>query len=194
LLWLNASPGRVDLLLGKSQLNALHSSKYGSDRPLFSDEQVWDLDPSIYLPQFLAPLPEGNYRTMILSTAGHWTTSVFSGFHNDRGEQGNGLRDLLPFFGEAMDSWVTEVADALDKAKRSDEEQGAHRQRQSKGRQVVVRAYVHGHDDCHSDNVELEGPLAEYHGLPRNWYNWSWIRRFNDVFEVLLLALVRFVQ
>lgn len=181
-------PARVDLLLGKSQLNALHSSTHASDRSLFSEEQTWDLEPSIYLPQFLAPLPQGNYRTMIISTAGHWTTTLFSGFHNETDEDGNGLRELLPFFGEAMQLWVSGITEALDEAKRLEKQQRHIMHRRTKERQVVVRAYVHGHDSCHLDHVELAGPLAEYSGLPRNWYNWGWIRRFNSVFEVFIYS------
>ena len=181
------SSARVDLLLGKSELDALHSSIHTSNRPLFSDEPTWDLDPSIYLPQFLSPLPQGNYRTMIISTAGHWTTTLFSGFHNEN-EDGNGLRELLSFFGEAMELWITEITEALDKAERLEKQQ-RHMRGRSKERQVIVRAYVHGHDSCHSNDVELAGPLKEYTGLARNWYNWGWIRRFNDVFEVFIYPL-----
>lgn len=92
-----------------------------------------------------------------------------------------------------MNLWVTEISSALDEEKRR---RLRYKHRQTKQRQVVVRAYVHGHDSCHSDNVELAGPLAEYQGLPRNWYNWSWIHRFNDVFEVLIGSRPRlhFVQ
>lgn len=128
---------------------------------------------------------------MILSTAGHWTTTVFSGFHDESDSDGNGLRNLLPFFGEAMNLLATKIVDALDEAKRIDEEKGnglGRNHSQSKGRQVIVRAYVHGHDSCHFDDVEQAGPIAEYLGLARHWYNWGWIRRFNDVFEVFHLS------
>jgi hypothetical protein len=182
-------------LLGKSELTSLHSTLYpppSSDPPLplFSEEGTWDLAPSEYLPIFLAPLPAGNYRTLILSTAGHWTTTLFSGFHNDNEAEGNGLRGLLEFFSEAMNMLIDELATTLEEANRG---KGG---RQGKDRQVVVRAYVHGHESCHDENVELAGPLNKYKPLVWNWYNWSWIRRFNDVFQVstwnLLDVLGRF--
>ncbi|KAF8577999.1 hypothetical protein K439DRAFT_1639198 [Ramaria rubella] len=171
---------RVDLLLGKPELTSLHSSLYHTERPIFSDESTWDLDPNTYLSIFLAPLPEANYRTLVISTAGHWTTTLFSGFHNDEAE-GSGLRDLLAFFYEAMNLWIGIIAKALEEANRVNE-----RGINGKQRQVIVRAYAHGHESCHNSDVELAGPLDKYEAPVSNWYNWSWIRKFNSVFESLI--------
>ena len=47
-------------------------------------------------------------------------------------------------------------------------------------RQVVVRAYLPGHEDCHS----FRAPWAERQPFKWNWYNWAWIGDMNARFQV----------
>lgn len=76
---------------------------------------------------------------------------------------------------------MEKLVTALEEAKRAEAMKGRRRRKE---RQVVIRAYVHGHESCHNEQVELAGPLNEYKGLIQSWYNWKWVRRFNDVFQV----------
>ena len=52
-------------------------------------------------------------------------------------------------------------------------------------RQVVVRAYLPGHEDCHN----FRAPIGEYAKGVNGWYNWNLIGDFNRAFEVRLLPL-----
>lgn len=175
---------RVDLLLGKSELVSIYENsttfdKEDSAKPdLFSEEGVWDLDPDTYIPLFLNPLPSGNYNTMIVSTAGHWTTSLFNGFHNENVD-GNGLANLLQFFEKAMERWLEHMEQALDDANLKAKKLGAPQ------KQVIVRAYHPGHDGCHEISTLTEGPVKTYESSMSHSYNWGWIRRYNDVFKSL---------
>ncbi|KAJ7725018.1 hypothetical protein B0H16DRAFT_1333065, partial [Mycena metata] len=160
---------RVDLLLGKQQLVNLHRELYPepANFSLFSDEAVWTLDPTEYLSMFTAPLPSGNYETMV-NTAGHWTTSVFSGYRNEsEAESGSGIAGLIRFFGHAMRKWAVIVQKVL---------------KEDKLRQVVVRAYLPGHEGCHNELA----PWEEVKPFAWNWWNWGNIWEFNEVFERVL--------
>ncbi|KAJ7179576.1 hypothetical protein C8R46DRAFT_1325242, partial [Mycena filopes] len=152
---------RVDLLFEKHQLVELHREMYSeaANFSLFSDEAVWTLDPAEYLGLFTAPLPRGNYKTMV-STAGHWTTGLFSGYRNE-----SGIAGVIGFFGHAMRKWATSVQEVLTAENRQ--------------RQVVVRAYLPGHEDCHDESE----PWAEVKPFAWNWWNWGNIWEFNEVFE-----------
>ncbi|KAE9387170.1 hypothetical protein BT96DRAFT_1081005 [Gymnopus androsaceus JB14] len=207
---------RVDLLLSKEELEGLyetstpHRRQYPptpqhrrqsepelpssprAKRPLFTEETIWTLSPSIYLRSlFLSPLPEANYATMIVSTAGHWTapglfgafdntSSTTEGENNSTSKDGEdadpgGIDALIPFFGEAMEMWADSVQEDLDR------DEGVvlggyrffrpHRSTPLRAkRQVLVRAYLPGHEDCHS----YRRPWDE---MPANpwvwgWYNW----------------------
>ncbi|KAJ7163783.1 hypothetical protein C8R43DRAFT_988637 [Mycena crocata] len=167
---------RVDLLLGKQQLVDLHHSLYveSANFSLFSDEATWSLDSAEYMNIFTAPLPQGNYKTMVVSTAGHWTTTLFSGYRDeDQAETGYGIEGLLKFFGHAATRWATNVQEMLIE----DRQRNPRR-----NRQVVVRAYLPGHEDCHQ---ELQ-PWDEIKPMVWNWWNWGSIWEFNEVFERVL--------
>lgn len=165
---------RIDLLLTQPELIELHNSRWNAPAnfSLFSDEKVWSMGPSEYMDLFLEPLPKGGYGTMVVSTGGHWTTTVFGGFRDEaKAEEGYGISSVIQFFGQAMQVWAGKIQDALYK----EGGRGARRERQ-----VVVRAYLPGHEDCHS----WREPWAEVHPFDWNWYNWGNIWEFNKVFEV----------
>jgi len=167
---------RVDLLLGKGDLEELWQDFPGGNhsRSLFGSEPLWDLDPGTYLPLFFAP--EANFRAMMISTGGHWTTTALPGFH--------GHADLLAFFKVAMNSWTERMVDALNAAKR--DEAAAKGTARTKERQIIVRGYQPGHDGCNLPETRLGGPLEKYHDSWSHSYNWAWIRRFNWAFETIL--------
>jgi hypothetical protein len=92
---------RIDLL-PKDELIFIHNSSQSEnitlhDTSLFSDEGIWTLPVTEYLSEFLAPLPKANYVIMVVSTAGHWTTGVFSKVEPP------GMEGILSLFEVAME-------------------------------------------------------------------------------------------
>lgn len=175
-----------------AQLDALYhslhpDSKYVAvNESLFSDEAAWNLSPAEYLKVFMSPLPHGNYGTMVVSTGGHWTTTLLAGL-KDTHMYKDGIQNVIDFFGEAMEAWATEVQMLLDDARAVDWEQrrvevGKLRGRPVVPKQVVVRAYLPGHEDCHDHRK----PWTVYKPGRWGWYNWNSISDFNRAFEVRL--------
>jgi len=115
---------------------------------------------------------------MIVSTAGHWTTTLFSGYSEAVLEDAKkGIDGVLHFFEQAMTKWAGDVQGMLDEA--------ATKEGGRKKREVVVRAYLPGHEDCHKHRE----PWTEIRPMLWGWYNWAQIERFNDIFEVLFFLL-----
>lgn len=182
---------RIDLLMSQPRLDDLYhtlhpDSKYvRANESLFSDEATWTLDPAAYVKTFTTPLPEGNYATMVVSTGGHWTTTLFSGL-KDADMHNDGIQNVLGFFGEAMAAWARQVQAMLDAAEQADWETrrtqvgrpGARAH--ALERRVVVRPYLPGHEDCHSHRA----PTRSYKKGRWGWYNWNEIGKYNDAFEV----------
>lgn len=173
---------RIDVLFSKAELNALYHLRHRYFSPndtLFnSDEVIWTAPVHDYVDQFLSPLPKANYGTMIVSTGGHWTTTLFSYFRDEekKKDSGYGMDDLLEFFEFAMQSWAAKVQTALSKEERR---LGVKRARKERKR-VVVRAYLPGHEDCH----RFREPWKEIQPFVWNWFNWGYIWDFNARFEV----------
>jgi hypothetical protein len=168
---------RIDLLLNKTELIDLHKEIYNppDNFELFSKEQFWSLSPKEYMPMFLAPLPEANYGTIIASTGGHWTTTVLRGLRDEsKKDTGYGIEGVLEFFNHAMKKWATDVQEALH----ADQRNGNGGRKTP--RRVVVRAYLPGHEDCHN----IYEPWTYWHNPKWNWYNWTWIKDFNKIFQV----------
>ena len=168
---------RIDLLFSQQELiDIYHSANPDAPRniKLFSDERVWTDSPSEYLQVFTAPLPQANYRTLVASTGGHWTTTLFSGFQDERAE-GNGIREVLKIFETAMPRWAQDVQSSLD------QEAGKAKRR------VVVRSYLPGHEDCHDQRE----PWTKIQPFKWNWFNWGYIWEFNQIFEVCAGSHVR---
>ncbi|KAF8149407.1 hypothetical protein B0H34DRAFT_667509 [Crassisporium funariophilum] len=172
---------RIDVLFSKEELVSIHRNMPGQnqslpDYELFGEEGVWSMPLNDYIQEFLAPLPQGNYATMVVSTAGHWTTSTFSKANPP------GISGILHLFEEAMKQWAGEIQTALWKDERSS---GSFRLMNSrKKRRAVIRAYLPGHEDCHNHRE----PYKEIQSYSRNWYNWNEIKDFNGVWERLLSA------
>ncbi|KIK91224.1 hypothetical protein PAXRUDRAFT_149979 [Paxillus rubicundulus Ve08.2h10] len=179
---------RVDLLLNREDLESLYhsalraaadgedpSATNSTSKSLFSSEQMWSSSPSEYMPAFLSSPPDGNYGTLVVSTAGHWTTTLMSAFRDEEAgdEAGWGIEGVKAFFKVAMRTWAGQVQGALDEYRRN----GGTRPKQ-----VVVRAYLPGHEDCH-DHRKPWSSIEPYHW---NWYNWPWIGDFNAIFQELL--------
>ncbi|KAG1751315.1 uncharacterized protein EDB91DRAFT_1045527 [Suillus paluster] len=183
---------RVDLLLNQADLNELyHSSAFPgelthsasqdpSSQPtkaesVFGDDQVWSLSPSEYMPTFLDSPPDANYGTLVVSTAGHWTTSTLGAFRDDdAGEDaGYGIQNILAFFKVAMRTWAGQVQDAITEY---------HINGGKRPKQVVVRAYLPGHENCHN----IFEPTESITPWVFKWYNWPWIQDFNTEFQELL--------
>ena len=166
---------RVDLLLSREELERLYNSIYSPspDSPLFSDDTFWSLSPFEYVGQFTSK--ENNYQTMVVSTAGHWTTSVFQATKDDE-SKGGGVGNILHFFQHAAAMWADLVQKQLDKSDRKD-------------RQVVVRSYLSGHENCFS----LFKPYTYVHEYSTQWWNWNWITEYNDIFKVRAPGFPRFI-
>jgi hypothetical protein len=168
---------RVDLLLNKTELIDLHKELYNPPETfeLFSEEATWSLGPSEYLPIFLAPRPEANYGTLIVSTGGHWTTTLLHGFRDEsKKDSGYGIEEVLKFFSHAMKKWAADMQKALY----ADQRNGNGGLKMP--RRVVVRAYLPGHEDCHN----IYEPWTHWHEPIWSWYNWPWIKEYNHIFEV----------
>jgi len=165
---------RIDVLLSREELEGLHNSIY-SPAPnfsLFSDEAFWTLSPYEYVRQFTSK--ENNYQTMVVSTAGHWTTGVFQGM-KDPNNKGGGVGNILYFFQHATAMWADLVQKILNESDRSD-------------RQVIVRPYLSGHENC----FNLFKPYTYVHDYTAQWYNWNWITEYNDIFQVCTSIVPRF--
>lgn len=198
---------RADLLWSQDELlemhKELHPEIYGEDPEfkLFGDEVTYTMSPDTYLDTFTQPLPQGNYATMVVSTAGHWTVGLFRGYQKVRpgtggvaskllfgnqtelmagsaepmtfpeGEAVLGYDGLLAFFGEAMDRWAEKVHARLAASTMPDQSR----------RQVVLRPYLPGHIECH----KRREPFKEIQPLPENEYwNWGAVWKYNRLFEV----------
>jgi hypothetical protein len=166
---------RVDLLLSREELEGLYDVVYSPspDSVLFSGSAFWSLSPSDYVEEFISE--ENNYQTMIVSTAGHWTTGLFEAMW-DIESKGDGVGNILYFFQHATTMWADLVQQHLNKFDR-------------KGRQVVVRAYLSGHEDCH-DHFE---PYTHIHEYKDQFWNWNWITEYNDIFQVCTAVILRFM-
>lgn len=181
---------RVDLLLEPTTIARLHfdtevekslesGAKWGGKFALFSDEAVWTLGPEYYMELFLAPAPI-RYGTLVVSTGGHWTTTLLAGLQDDAdGARGHGIDGVLELFGRSMREWADRVQERLDQVNKL-----GGRWRGGNGdsvqRQVVVRAYLSGHEDCH----QKRAPWEEWVSYTWEWYNWNWIGEMNAIFEV----------
>jgi len=105
---------------------------------------------------------------MIVSSAGHWTVAHFQAM-KDAESKGGGIGHLLYFFQHATAMWADLVQRQLDKSDRKD-------------RQVIVRAYLSGHENC----FNLFKPYTYVHEYTTQWWNWNWMTEYNDIFQRLL--------
>ncbi|EIW63587.1 uncharacterized protein TRAVEDRAFT_161946 [Trametes versicolor FP-101664 SS1] len=178
---------RIDLLFEPSALDALYKQLHPDSAlatqggNLFSDEATWNLAPAEYVKIFTAPLPRGNYATMVVSTGGHWTTTLFAGL-KDAQLPKDGIENVVSFFGEAMDAWAGEVQALLYAAEKEERAMRSFHRKGRPPRQVVARAYLPGHEDCHDHRV----PDKEYKPGRWGWYNWNQIGDLNNKFEAVL--------
>lgn len=179
---------RVDLLLTEEQLSELYrttnpeKAAQENFQLMAGGDQAWEILPSEYLSIFTAPLPEANYGTMVVSTAGHWTVTTLPGLKDDSMRK-QGIDNVLNFFSDAMKVWAGLVQGWMTGAEQSPEAHmgGGAYTKGGRRRQVVVRSYLPGHDNCHN----LFEPWSWYkQGGPDMSYNWGFIREFNQRFAV----------
>ncbi|EIN11174.1 hypothetical protein PUNSTDRAFT_82721 [Punctularia strigosozonata HHB-11173 SS5] len=181
---------RVDLLLSGPELESLYATSLpalAASKPLFSDEKYWSLSPKEYVDDLFLP---GRYSTLVLSTGGHWTTTLLSAFRDDSAPQdGYGISGVLAFFHDAMALWASTVQRSLDSYRSGseyDDLEGASGATPNAAaavpKRVVVRAYLPGHEDCH----DYGEPWTAVKPMRWNWYNWASIKDFNSIFETLL--------
>ena len=170
------------MLLTQDQLIYLHSKlrpeiAHDESFTLFGGDAVWEVPPSEYLTMLTTPLPYANYQTMVTSTAGHWTTGTFPGLR-DSGMFAEGLQNVIDFFEIVMPVWAQLVQSWLYSDQTSID---MGRTAGGRKRQVVVRAYLPGHDGCH----DIHRAWEEYEQGGRHLsFNWGEIGIFNDAFEV----------
>lgn len=167
---------RIDLLLSREELERLYNTIYapGPDFSLFSEETFWSLSPHEYVRQFTSK--ENNYQTMVVNTAGHWTTRVFQGMEDSK-DKGGGVGNILYFYQHAIAMWADLVQKILNESDRND-------------RQVVVRAYLSGHENC----FNLFKPYTYIHEYTTQWWNWNWITEYNDIFQVRTPTVLYFIN
>jgi len=170
---------RIDVLFSKEELVDIHRAMQKSkleDDALFSDEGVWTMPPDEYLKEFFAPTPQGNFATMVVSTAGHWTETTFAKV------QPPGIDGVLALFEVAMKHWAGKLQSALweNNARASAKWNWNANSPYRRNKRVVVRAYLPGHENCHN----LYDPLPDSQAFEHNYYNWGQIPTFNSIFEV----------
>lgn len=158
-----------------------------SNFSLFGQEPVWTMSPNEYFGIFNKPLPEGNYATMIVSTAGHWTTGTFYGYAipdfykvSDDPPPLWHYEGLLQFYGEVMARWVAVMQRMIDEASGRSSNRFSMLRRHD--RRVIIRPYLPGHEGCH----KAREPWSEIQPFKEDHWNWKKIWRFNKVFEVRL--------
>ncbi|KAH9942482.1 uncharacterized protein BXZ73DRAFT_88044 [Epithele typhae] len=189
---------RSDLLMFPSRLDALYrqihpASKYLHNRTtLFnSNEAVWNLSPEEYVGMLTTPRPAGGYSALIVSTGGHWTTHLFEALR-DASLVGEGIFNIVDFFRDAMRVWADDVQALLyqDAALAGGGwphlapggrlvRAGA---RSKSAHQVLVRAYLPGHDGCHDASAPVERYTKE---MSTSW-NWEQIGDMNRAFADVL--------
>ncbi|KAJ3531922.1 hypothetical protein NMY22_g7961 [Coprinellus aureogranulatus] len=198
---------RVDVLYSKAELVKMHQElypSYPSSRYLFSNEETHTHSPSEALDLLTSPLPYGNYATMVVSTGGHWTTTLFSGYRDeDAAEEGWGVEGVVEFYEHVVSRWVREVQDRLSMVNERGRVRevrmhrpgrpgvmsshkgslsGAGGKSTRKKKNVIIRPYLPGHDGCR----ETKEPLDEVSVLGYEVYNWRHIWKFNHIFEEIL--------
>jgi hypothetical protein len=171
---------RNDVLFAKSELEAIYplTKGYNRSRELFSDELAWFISPRDYLDMFTKPRPLGaGYSTLIVATAAHWSTSLFSAYNDERkAHEGWGIDGVLDLYRLAMAQWVNIVELKVD-------EHHALYSHNGTRKRVLVREYLPGHENCRSRRE----PWTIYpDGEPWS-YNWGYMKEFNKLFRVCLL-------
>lgn len=113
-----------------------------------------------------APAPF-NYRTLVVSTAGHWSLKLFAGVPT-------GYAGIFDLFRLAMNQWTYQVAQFLDATN------------STVPKEVVVRPYLPGDDNCHSNEIQNGGPRTRPLSLRWGSFNWEWIPYMNQAFKLIV--------
>ncbi|KAG8900487.1 hypothetical protein FRC01_010119 [Tulasnella sp. 417] len=133
---------RNDLLFNLTEIETMFTGGGwrpgpGENTTLFGTEPRWTISIADYLNDlFFRPLPEGNYHALIVNTAAHWSLGLFSGL--------NGFTGILDLFRVVMANFVYQAGRQLD----------LH-QHDGRRREVVVRDYLTGNENCHSPETML---------------------------------------
>ena len=174
---------RIDILFSKEELIQIHREIQPpatnlEDDSLFGEQAVWTVPLQEYLGEFFSLLPTANYKTMVVSTAGHWTVETFSKTSPP------GIDGVLNLFKHAVKRWADEVEAHIRTSAKADglTWRLGPAARKARRKRVVIRAYIPGHEDCHS----FREPSKMVQPFKWNWYNWGEIWQFNDIFDVRL--------
>ncbi|KAG9047735.1 hypothetical protein FS837_001632 [Tulasnella sp. UAMH 9824] len=161
---------RNDVLFNLTEIETMFNG--GGWRPgpgektnLFGEEASWTISVSDYLGDlFFRPLPEGNYHTLVLNTGAHWCFGLFSGLPHP-------FTDVIELFRVVMTNLVYQAARQLD----------LH-QSDGKQREIVVRDYLVGYDNCHAQETMFGGPLKEVPDLKSDEF-WARIPIMNALLK-----------
>ncbi|KAG8998121.1 hypothetical protein FRB90_012359 [Tulasnella sp. 427] len=160
---------RNDLLFNATEVESMFNGGGwrpgpGENSTLFGKEQSWNISPTEYLNDlFFRPLPDANYQSLIVSTAGHWSLKLLAGLPN-------GYTDIYDLFRVVITNFVYQAARELDLHSAN-----------GKQREVIVRPYMPGDDNCHAHEVMYGGPLKEVPNIQHASYNWAWIPHLNGL-------------
>lgn len=182
---------RNDVLFSAAELEDLwkRAPSYDPGRKLLSDDQAWFIGTDEYLSWFTTSRAAGGagYSTLIVSTGGHWTTGLFGAFREDQSAEegagpapGAGIHGVLEFFQTAMTNWAERMQAAVAKTAAEETVAAARSRTGGTKRQVIVRAYLPGHEDCHTHRQ----PWLEIQEWKNRPYNWGEIEDFNRIFDV----------
>ncbi|KAF9050493.1 hypothetical protein BJ165DRAFT_1342460 [Panaeolus papilionaceus] len=168
---------RVDVLFSKQELREIHRSLHPhlEDPSLFGEKRVWTISLDEYLKEFLESRPRANYKTMIVSTGGHWTTVTLAK------TVPLGMEGVTFLFEKAMTTWMKRVQGVISEHNKKQRTWWPLGTKQPK-KEVVIRPYLPGHENCHSSNK----PWKEIESFKLNLYNWGEIWKFNGFFEKVL--------
>jgi len=172
-----ATVRRIDLLFSQAEINDIHRSIHphpeDSEDNIFSDEATWTLPLNEYITQFISPLPEARYSTMIVGTAGHWTVSLFNG------TTPRGMGGILNLFEVVTKKWASQVQSVVGRTNDDCAAEGSLCK--APRRRVIVRDYLPGHDNCHdhtAPTTEIPPIYSDW-----DWMNWKYIPKFNNVWK-----------
>ncbi|KIO26393.1 hypothetical protein M407DRAFT_24357, partial [Tulasnella calospora MUT 4182] len=162
---------RNDLLFNLTEIETMFNGGGwrpgpGENTTLFGTEPRWTISIADYLDDlFFRPLPEANYHTLIVNTASHWSLGLFSGLPH-------GFAGILDLFRVVITNLVYQAARQLD----------LH-QHDGKQREVVVRDYLTGYENCHSQETMSGGPLQEVPNITTDETFWAWIPIMNAMLK-----------
>ncbi|KDQ15587.1 hypothetical protein BOTBODRAFT_282366 [Botryobasidium botryosum FD-172 SS1] len=156
---------RNDLLLLPSEIIEMHRNLTNATTPPMGGHPTWDIDPAEYMTLFTDR--SANYRTLVVSTGGHWTQA--GTFFDPAGPPA-----IIELFTNAMKLWMRHMEETIVREKEAG---------RWGGREILVRSYTTGHPDCHDSRGPLSEAIKSDEEQP---WNWGWMDQLNDNFESIV--------